>query len=43
MDHRTVKAAEIGEPVRRIQVEPIPAPSEAPVQEPSPQRELEPA
>jgi hypothetical protein len=32
--------AEIGRPVREIEVEPFPA--EAPVQEPSPQRELEP-
>jgi len=37
--------AEIGEPIRRIEVQPIPAPAEAPVQEPTPEpnRELEPA
>jgi hypothetical protein len=37
--------ADIGEPIRRIEVEPIPAPAEAPVQEPTPepQREKEPA
>lgn len=34
---------DIGEPVRRHDIETVPAPEEAPIQEPSPEREPVPA